>query len=198
MDTTGVILAGGKSQRMRFNKAFAKLNDKPLIEIILDKFKAFFAETLIISNIPEFYQHYGVGVYRDVYPGLGPVSGIHAGLTYAKNPRLFVVACDMPFVQMDLVAYMLDELQGFQAVVVNINGYPQATGAVYSRECLDVFTNCIRADKLKAGLIFRELRTRVLKPDDLVRFGNVEEIFYNINDETDLVYARELAGRYLE
>lgn len=198
MDATGIILAGGKSKRMKLNKAFVTLNDQPIIEIIMDKFIRYFAETIIISNDPELYQGYGIKVYQDVYPGLGPVSGIHAGLTYAQTEGVFVAACDIPFIKMELVDYMLKRLDKYQTVAVNIDGYPQATAAVYRKDCRDIFTRCIQEDKLKAGWIFRELNTLILEPEDLAWAGNVKEIFYNINNEADLEYARELARRYLE
>ena len=89
MKSSGIILAGGKSSRMKFNKAFARITSQTAIEIIIKKFQAFFCETIIISNDPEEYLHLGLPVFTDVYPRQGPVNGIHSALYYASNESIF-------------------------------------------------------------------------------------------------------------
>lgn len=192
---SGVILAGGKSSRMKFNKAFAEINGRTVIEIIIDKFNAFFEETIIISNEPELFQDLGVKVYTDIYPRLGPISGIHSGLVNAKNDVIFLSGCDMPFISMELINYMLKELGEHDTVVPVIDGLLQPTSAVYSSKCIPLLTDCLENDKLKLTLIFRELDTVKLAEEVLNQFGNVRELFYNVNDPQALQAARKIAGR---
>ena len=68
MKASGAILAGGKSSRMKFNKAFAQIDQQMSIEIIIHKFKSIFSETIIISNEPELFQGFNLPVFTDVYP----------------------------------------------------------------------------------------------------------------------------------
>lgn len=197
MQTTGVIMAGGKSSRMKFNKAFAEIAGRPVINIIISKFINFFNETIIISNDPEQYAMYNLPVYTDVYPRMGPVSGIHAALFHAKYDNVFVLGCDMPFMSMKLVEYMLDELQEYDSVVPEIDGYLQPISAAYGKKCMPVLTDCLDKNLLKLVLIFQEFKTLRLKRSDLRRFGNIKEMFMNVNDSEALNEARMIAGRLL-
>lgn len=198
MRTSGVILAGGKSTRMKFNKAFAKLADQPVIEIILNKYKSFFTETIIISNEPELYTNLGFEVYPDVYPGLGPVAGIHSALYHASNDSVFIMGCDIPFMNMELVQFLLDCLEDYDCVVPALYQRLQPLSAVYSKKCLPVLTECLKHDKLKlVRLIREELRTRVVHENQMEAFGNPREIFMNVNDQAALLIAQQIAGRYL-
>ena len=191
----GAILAGGKSSRMKFNKAFAEINNKTVIETIVHKFRGFFAETLIISNQPELYQGLGLDVYRDIYPYRGPVAGIHAALYYARYDPVFVLSCDMPFINMDMVAYMIDKIGSHQAVAIEMDSYIHATAAVYARDCLPVFQDCLENNKLKLTRIVEEMDSLILKADDLRQFGDLSELLLNVNDPLTLKTAREIAGR---
>lgn len=197
MKTSGVILAGGKSTRMKFNKAFASIAGQPVVQIILDKFKHFFNETLIISNEPQLYEKLGYAIYPDVFPGLGPVAGIHSALYHARYDRVFVMGCDMPFMNMALVKFLLDSLEDYECVVPELDSHLQPLSAVYSKRCLPVLTQCLENDKLKLVRVFEELYTRVITNQQMEDFGNPREIFMNVNDQAALEIAQQIAGRYL-
>lgn len=196
MKTSGVILAGGRSSRMKFNKAFAEIGGQKVIDIILNKFVKTFDETIIISNDPQEYESIGLPVYTDVYPRMGPISGIHAALYYASCEKIFVLGCDMPFMSMSLVNYMLELLGEHDTVIPEIDGFLQPISAAYRKTCLPVMTDCLEKQLLKLVLVFKELDAVKLYRSDLSRFGNVSEMFMNVNDEQVLNLAREIAGRY--
>lgn len=189
---SGIILAGGKSSRMKFNKAFARLQNHTVIEILVDKFTKFFSETIIISNDPDLFTGMGVQVYRDIIPSQGPVSGIHAGLHYARNEIVFICGCDMPFVNLDMVEYMVSKLETHDSVVPEIHGHLQPTAALYNRKCLPVFTESLQKDHLKLICLFREALDAVVVPaQELECFGDVDQMFFNINDANALEKARK-------
>jgi len=196
MRTSGVILAGGRSSRMKFNKAFAEIGGRPVINIIIDKFSRLFDETIIISNEPQLYEQLGLDIYPDVYPRMGPVSGIHSGLYHAHYDAAFVSGCDVPFINMELVEYMINNLGDYDSVVPEIDSYLQPLSAVYSRKCLPVLTACLQNNKVKLIRIFEELNAKVLPRYELEKFGIVEEIFLNVNDIEALNIATKIAGRY--
>ena len=197
MKASGVILAGGKSTRMKFNKAFASIAGQPVVQIILDKFEHFFDETIIISNEPQLYENLGFKIYPDVFPGLGPVAGIHSALYHARNDRIFVMGCDMPFMDMALVGFLLDSLEDYECVVPELDTRLQPLSAVYSKKCLPVLTECLENDKLKLIRVFEELYARVITEMQMERFGDPHEIFMNVNDQAALELAQRIAGRYL-
>ncbi len=198
MQVTGAILAGGKSTRMKYNKSFAKLGEKTIIEIILSQFKQMFDETIIITNEPHEYEFLDIPLFTDIYVGLGPISGIHSALINSTNDVTFVLACDMPFVPQNLIEYMLSQIDGYDTVVARTNNFFQATSAVYHKSSLPVLTDCLENEKLKTTLIFREMNSKILDEPELVEFGDVDEIFLNINDKAILADAQEIARRYFK
>lgn len=195
MQCSGAILAGGKSTRMKFNKAFATILERSVYQIITDKFQQYFDDILTISNEPHLYENEGVAVHPDVYPGLGPVAGMHSALYYARFEQVFIMGCDMPFMKMDLVGYLLSRLETYDCVVPEIDGQLQPLSAVYSKKCLPVLTDCLNHDRLKLIRVFEELNTRIIYEQELVHFGDVREIFMNVNDPLALDLARTIAGR---
>lgn len=195
MKASGVILAGGKSSRMKYNKAFAEIGGRPVIDIIINKFVKTFDETLIISNDPEEYTSLGIPVYTDVYPRLGPISGIHAALYHAACDTVFVLGCDMPFMSMDLVSYMMEQLGDHDTVIPEIDGYLQPISAAYRKTCIPVMQDCLEKELLKLVLVFKELDAVKLHEREMSRFGKVREMFFNVNDEQALTRARAIAGR---
>jgi molybdopterin-guanine dinucleotide biosynthesis protein A len=198
MKASGVILAGGKSSRMKFNKAFAEIAGRPVINILVEKFARLFDETIIISNEPQLYSELGPVVYTDIYPRMGPVSGIHSGLYHARYDQAFVLGCDVPFMNMELVEYMFTQLGDYDAVVPEIDSYLQPLSAFYSKKCLSVLTNCLENNKVKLIRIFEELNSLIINRNELEKFGIVEEVFLNVNDMEALNMASQIAGRYLE
>ena len=85
-------------------------------------------------------------VVPDLYPGAGPLAGLHAGLSAMTGELLLALGGDMPFVNLPLVAHMLELADGFDAVVPEL---PLAeTGdlareplhAIYQRSCLPAVT----------------------------------------------------------
>lgn len=198
MKASGVILAGGKSSRMKYNKAFAKIAGQTVISIIVDKFNKLFDEVLIISNEAQVYSTLGPSVYTDIYPRLGPVSGIHSGLYHSSYDKVFILGCDMPFINLDLVEHMVSRIENHDSVVPEIDHYLQPLAAVYSKKCLPVFQSCLENDRLKlVRIVEEELHTLVIPSDELKSFGRVEEIFLNVNDIEALETAKRAAGRYL-
>ena len=196
MKASGAIIAGGRSSRMKFNKAFAQIDQQMSIEIIIHKFKSIFSETIIISNEPELFQGFNLPVFTDVYPRLGPVSGIHAALYYANYEPVFILGCDMPFLSTQLIENMTSRIDNYHSVVPSIDGFLQATAAVYSKTSLPIFEDCLKTQKLKLTRILKEeLNSLVLNEDDMRPFGEISDMFFNLNDNETLEQARKIAGR---
>lgn len=194
MQCSGVILAGGRSSRMKFNKAFARIGDTIVIDMILEKFFLLFNEIIIITNEPELFSNYPVKVYTDIYPYCGPVSGIHAGLSYARYERIFVQGCDMPFVNQNVVKYMVEQLGDHDAVVPVINTFLQPTSAVYRNSCLPLLTSCLKKKLLKLTKFFEDWDTLYLHEEDLRSYGNLDTMFFNINTSEALERAQHIVG----
>jgi len=198
MNTTGAILAGGKSTRMKFHKAFAEIKGKLVIEIIIDKFTQYFEETIIISNEPYLFHRFGLPVYSDIYPYLGPVAGIHTALERAVFDPVYVLGCDMPFINMKMVDYMIGLIGDYDTVVTRMNSALQPTAAVYSKQCVPIFQEYLENERLKlTRIVEEEMNSLIIDEDQLKLFGPLNEQLFNVNDPQALEHARNMAGRLL-
>lgn len=113
--TIGLILAGGRSTRMGGNdKAFIALKGKLLLTHLLDRLKPQVDELVINSNVDvERFHEFGTSVIPDRLRGyLGPLAGIHAGLTAFPDDYLLTVAVDLPFIPRDLAARLKAQSDG--------------------------------------------------------------------------------------
>ncbi len=133
---TGIILSGGKSSRYGMNKALAPFNGTTIIEKVVTVMNSVFHKTILITNDPEEYASLNLPVYQDIVKGIGPVGGIFTGLESMPDPRGFVVACDMPFLNPDLIRYMVSRKSGFDAVVPKVGWKIESLHALYHRDCL--------------------------------------------------------------
>jgi len=113
--TIGLILAGGRSTRMGgSDKAFIALKGKLLLVHLLDRLKPQVDEVVVNSNVGmERFHEFGTSVIPDRLRGyLGPLAGIHAGLTAFPEDYLLTVAVDLPFIPRDLATRLKAQSDG--------------------------------------------------------------------------------------
>lgn len=204
---SGVILAGGQSRRMGEDKAFLQVGGRPLIERVLDAVAAVADEAIIVTNTPEKYAGQRVRLVRDVYPGTGALGGIYTGLRTARNERCLVVACDMPFLNPDLLQYMAGQSEQYDVVIPYLGeGPPPADAwvaakahdlhplhAIYSKRCLEPIERAIQQGDLRTIAFLPEVRVRFLSRAEIDQFDPEHRSFFNANTPQELRYARELS-----
>ena len=124
----------------------------------------------------------------DRVAGCGPLGGIHAALAAVAEQNgdtVFVMACDMPYVTAGLVDYLLDLSSTDDAVVpMTERGYHPLC-AVYTRACLEPVARRLRAGCLKVTDVLDEVKTRVVREDELERFGQGHRLLSNVNTPGD-------------
>jgi molybdopterin-guanine dinucleotide biosynthesis protein A len=124
----------------------------------------------------------------DRVAGCGPLGGIHAALNAVveeNGDTVFVMACDMPYVTAGLVDYLLDLSRTGDAVVpLTERGYHPLC-AVYTRACLEPIARRLRAGRLKVTDVLDEVKTRVVREDELERFGQRHRLLSNVNTPGD-------------
>jgi molybdenum cofactor guanylyltransferase len=197
-DISAVILAGGKSRRFGSNKAFAELDGRPLIERVIAVLGPVFNELTIITNNPDEYAYLGLPMYEDLVKGLGPIGGIYTGLEKIRHTRGFFVACDMPFLNENLIRYMASLSNGFDAVVPKVDWKMEPLHAIYSKNCLPAIIELIAAGECMINRFFQQLRVRFLDEDEIRGHDPLLRSFYNINKPDELHIAVESGADSLE
>lgn len=186
---TGVVLAGGKSSRMGVNKAFIEFEGKRLIETTVGCLKALFPEVLIIANDPPRYAYLGVKVIPDLIPDSGSLGGIYTGLSVACYPSGFFVACDMPFLNVELIKLLIGEAEGWDVVVPRVGGELQPLHAVYAKSCLPLIKESIDASVLKIARFFPKAKVKIIE-EPVLRAVDPDLLgFVNVNTPLELEQA---------
>src|SRR5947209_2608700 len=104
---SGIILAGGASRRMGRDKAWIELDGKPLIVHVMDALLHVCDEILIVTNDFERFKHLPVRLVRDEFANTGSLGGLYSGLYAAGNELTTAVACDMPFLNWQLLEALI-------------------------------------------------------------------------------------------
>lgn len=168
---TVIIMAGGRSRRMGFNKSFLKYGDKTFIEHQITKLNKIFHEIIISANDRSIYDNLNLPIVPDVIPEKGPLSGICAGLMYTKNSHAFVVACDMPFINEKVILYLRRYIGGYDVVVPQTNRGLEPMHAFYSTNCIQPMYRCLEEGKLRIVDFFSEVRVKIV---DEKEFGGLD------------------------
>jgi molybdopterin-guanine dinucleotide biosynthesis protein A len=182
-------MAGGKSSRMGADKAFVPLLGKPLIEHALGSVSGLGDEQIIITNNPDPFRYLELPLYADIYQGCGPLGGLHAALARASHRHLLVVDCDMPWLNRDLLEYMVSLRQTADIVVPRWTRFPEPLHAVYSKACLEPVAASLEAKTLKLIAFYRQVKVRYLDREVLASYDVSGRSFANINTPKELLEA---------
>ncbi len=101
------ILAGGLSKRFGSNKAFARWGRARVIDQVFNTAKAVCKQVFIVVRNKTGYAEFKDSLVKDLIPGKGPLSGLHSALTFCMTEKVFLLACDMPLVNADLLRWMI-------------------------------------------------------------------------------------------
>ena len=171
-----VILAGGASCRMGRSKALLKLENETLIARLARQLAAF-DELIISSNSEEPGCAVSGRLVPDIYPGLGPLAGLHGALSAAEKPYLLCVSCDLPFFTGRRAAEMLAAFpKGARTLAcAEPGGRIHPLCGIYATAALPVMERRLRQGQLRMRELLEEL--------DWIRFpvqkGDIE--LMNVN-----------------
>ena len=193
MTVTGIVLAGGLSRRLGRDKAVELIDGEPLISRVVRRLEDLTDEIVVVVNnearAAQLPLPNTASVAVDIYPDSGSLGGIFSGLSAARNDWGFVVACDMPFLNSDLIAHILTLRQNYDAVVPMLGGYPEPTHAAYSKACLPHIERRLKANQLRIAAFFERVSVRSLTEDEVDQFDPEHLSFFNVNTPDDLARA---------
>lgn len=188
----GAILAGGRSRRMGNDKGLLPFGDRRLIEVVRDAIRPLCPEIVIVANEPTVYAGFGVPVVPDRIPGKGPLGGIHAALCWSASPYLLCCACDMPFINPDVIAHLSALTPGYDAVVPHCGAGFEPLHAIYGRTCLLHVERMLGEGRLRVDELFSAVRTRRVDAAELRPLDPGLRSFLNVNTTDELQAARRL------
>jgi molybdopterin-guanine dinucleotide biosynthesis protein A len=182
---TGVILAGGKSSRMGSNKALLPYRGGRIIESIYHQLSELFEEVLLVTNTPELYPFLGCHMVSDLYPGMGALAGLHAGLAHSRTPNIFAVACDMPYLNDTLIRTLVGHRYQAEVVIPEGEKGLEPLHAVYSRSCLPAMEIALRTEQRRIVSFFEMAQVRLEPRGKIAALDPDYASFRNINTPED-------------
>jgi FdhD protein len=182
---TGVILAGGGSSRMGSNKALLLHHGGRIIEGIYRTLAELFEEVIVVTNTPELYQFLPCRKVPDIYPGKGVVAGIHAGLSQSSEDAVFVVACDMPQLQGELIRHLTTLAEGVDVVMPLSPGGYEPLHAIYGKGCLPALEELLQTGDQRVISLLPRVNVREVPAEEVALFDQGFDSFANINTPDD-------------
>lgn len=187
MDTgeiTGIVLCGGRSSRMGREKGLCLLQGKPLVAYAIELIQPF-CNTIILSAHHDAYKRLDYRIVSDMYPGIGPLGGLYSSLSASGTSSNLVIACDMPLVPPGLISEMINQAEGYDAVVPRYQGRAEPLCACYKKKLTEVFEESIRQKKYGLQEIISGMQVHMIDIVPAMPFYR-DDIFLNVNSMDQL------------
>ncbi len=165
------------------DKGLLPFRGLPLIEFIRRQVEGLSDDLFIISNRPEAYASFGLPVHTDVLPGKGALGGLYTALHYARRPHCFVLACDMPFLNRELLLWMASLGGEWEAVVPRgeREDWVEPFRGLYAVSLKENLRSALDSGLLPIRAFLAQRRVRYLTPDEIRRFDPEFRTFINLN-----------------
>ena len=186
---SAVVLAGGRSSRMGFDKQRVELNGTWLMGVILEQLRTIFGEIVVVTTDPGLYHNeQAVVAVRDEIPGHGPLGGLHAGLKQIGCEYAYLIACDMPNIDAAFVEFLYSQVGDGRpdACVARYGDWYEPFHALYAARIVDRLEAFLSGGGRKIIPFLSEIDCRYLDEDVVRRFTPDWSLFANINTRDDL------------
>jgi molybdenum cofactor guanylyltransferase len=183
---SAIIQAGGQSRRMGRDKALIDFQGQPIIAHVIDTLRAVADDIVVVSNRSDLYSSFGVRVVPDYDPPCGPLGGLAAGLHAARHPLTVVVACDMPFLKANLLRWLIELADGYDAVVPQSGAEFEPLHAVYRRECHTPIVQRIERGERRVISFFADVQLRSVPEAEWRVIDPAGRSLINLNTPADL------------
>lgn len=196
VDGSAIVLTGGKSSRMGRPKALLLFDGEPLILHLVRTLGRLFAEIVVVAapggqfvelssllcsrpNQPE------VILVSDEVAHQGPVGGMYYGLKAAKGGLSFITSCDVPFLNLTLISYLISQISNYDVVVPYWEGRFQPLCAVYRKSVVPRLQEQLERGELRPIFLYEKVRTCKVAEDEIRRFDPEGLSFLNMNTPED-------------
>lgn len=200
-NVTGVLLAGGESRRMGWDKAGIELDGVTTAKRTIDAFRPLFADIFAVSKTTGRFDDLGCREVADIFDEMGAMVGVLTALGEAKTEYIFVAACDMPFIDRGVVELIVSRGAGFQAALPLISGKGDPLHALYSKDCFEPMLAFMKKEGKSLNRFIESLsegQVRYISEDEIREVDPGALSLFNMNTPEDLEKARKLSDRSIK
>jgi molybdopterin-guanine dinucleotide biosynthesis protein A len=193
---SALVVSGGRSARMGRDKKFLEIDGRTFIEIAVDTARGLADEIIIVVGSGGQVEDVkalgmdGVRIAADIKEGQGPVMGVLTGLHAARWEWAVVMPTDAPMMKAEVFRHMIDNKEGYDAVVPQDGKFLEPMFAVYRRDAMiEACTSALEVEGERASLhnIVRGLgKVNCIPVEDFREYDEGLLTFYNVNTQEDL------------
>ncbi len=184
-----IVLAGGQSKRMGKDKAFLSYKGKTFLRNILEKLDKFCNQIIIVGNKdPELYLNEAnsinaeINFTKDKYPYAGPLNGLLSVSDLIKNEVVYVTPCDTPLLNGEIIPFLVESLDNYDAVVPQVNGKYQPLNAVYTKNALKKVKDIYEKENVRSLMGFlKRINTKILDENDIKKIDKDLLTYFSVN-----------------
>lgn len=181
-EISGFILAGGRSSRMGTDKAMLLFDGEPLLARSINLIRPFCSDLAISGQNPE-YRRFNLPVVPDAFKGIGPIAGIHSCLTHSVTDWNLIVGVDLPFLNSDLITFLLASRDDFDCVIPQSPSGIEPLAGLYHKRILTEIEKQVQRGDFKLMNLFEQLN--VTFPDCSGLLRKYPRLFTNLNRPED-------------
>lgn len=160
---TGIILAGGKSQRMGTDKGLLPLDGKPFITHIYEAMKPIFRDNIVVVSSNSAYDAFGYNRIEDLISDKGPVGGLYTALKQSKTKFNLVLSVDVPLVSTELLQWLVNNHDDSYLVTqAQVDETASPLVAVYDRALRTLLGEHLAGNQLKLRDVIAEVNVQTL------------------------------------
>ena len=196
--TAGIVLAGGKSTRMGVPKATLPFGGETMLQRVVRLLSTVVSPIVVVAASDQVLPALPPDtlVTRDERDARGPLEGLRAGLKALPGTvdAAYVTSCDVPLLVPGFVERMIDLLGEYDIAVMEIDGFTHPLSAIYRRTTLPRVEALLAEDRLRPVFLFDAVRTRRVKPEEMIVADPQLATLRNLNTRDDYLAALADAG----
>lgn len=202
MTASGIVLSGGRSTRMGVPKATLPFGPETMLQRVVRLLGTVVSPIVVVAardqSLPELPAD--VKITHDEREQRGPLEGLRAGLKALPNSVdvAYITSCDVPLLVPAFVVRMVELLGDHDIAVMEIDGFPHPLSGVYRRDTLPHVEALLEKDKLRSGLLIDAVRTRRVRPEEMLSVDPQLRTLRNLNTREDYLAALSEAGLLTE
>jgi len=210
------ILAGGKSSRMGRDKTLLQLKGEPLVQRVANLVKPLVSKVSLVtsaapSSTPDDTNRdltFGLPTVTDNWPDAGPLGGIASALANALSEWCLILACDMPFLTKEWLAFLLGHVaqadnkavallnkressRQFDVIIPETLRGLEPLCAVYRSTCAPILAAELNRGVRKVTDALANLNVKRISESEWRRFSPDGNLFRNLNTWQDYLEARK-------
>ena len=182
---TGILLAGGLSERMGREKAFIQVGNSMMYQFPLRVLESL-CQKILISTRKKLAIEEAHEQVKDLISGIGPMGGLYTCLKHSETELNFVAPCDLPLVNNELFLHLLKHVDGCDLVIAaGQPGKPEPLCGIYRKTVLPVIQEMIREKNYAIHQLLTRVNSKIILVDHGLPFFH-EKLFSNVNSPSDL------------